>query len=252
LWRRVSESLLPANSREARPGHLLTLDCQAMHAGLRALPIADSLARMAEAYRKDAERIAKAMSVVVNQGARLQALFVVALPGVIGALLLYGVYDSVQMHHYDKAVIFFPIALLFFVPLALIAVAEFNQRKFARWLAANIDAIVDGRAELRGARVSAETELVTFDFAFSVIVASFKIPSQMFVVGHHRIWPWRLTYTLLSFVFGWWGIPWGPIYTIQALHTNLKSLNRRRIIDMIDLPAWEGTGGSVGPAPPGN
>ena len=31
-----------------------------------------------------------------------------------------------------------------------------------------------------------------------------------------------LPYTLLSLVAGWWGIPWGPIFTIGALYNNLK------------------------------
>ena len=30
-----------------------------------------------------------------------------------------------------------------------------------------------------------------------------------------------LGYTLLSLFAGWWGIPWGPIYTIEALVANL-------------------------------
>ena len=31
-----------------------------------------------------------------------------------------------------------------------------------------------------------------------------------------------LPFTLLSLLLGWWGIPWGPIYTIQSLWVNLK------------------------------
>jgi hypothetical protein len=30
--------------------------------------------------------------------------------------------------------------------------------------------------------------------------------------------PW----TLLTIVLGWWGIPWGPVYSIQSLVVNLK------------------------------
>ena len=31
-----------------------------------------------------------------------------------------------------------------------------------------------------------------------------------------------LPWTGLSLLAGWWGIPWGPIWTIQALVTNLR------------------------------
>lgn len=29
-------------------------------------------------------------------------------------------------------------------------------------------------------------------------------------------------WTLLTLLVGWWGIPWGPIYTVQAIWTNLQ------------------------------
>lgn len=31
----------------------------------------------------------------------------------------------------------------------------------------------------------------------------------------------RIQYTLLTLVAGWWGIHWGPIYSLQCLGTNL-------------------------------
>jgi len=31
-----------------------------------------------------------------------------------------------------------------------------------------------------------------------------------------------LPWTLLTLVAGWWGIPWGPIFTVQTLVTNFQ------------------------------
>ncbi len=31
-----------------------------------------------------------------------------------------------------------------------------------------------------------------------------------------------LPYSLLSLLFGWWGIPWGPIYTVQSIIQNFR------------------------------
>jgi hypothetical protein len=31
-----------------------------------------------------------------------------------------------------------------------------------------------------------------------------------------------LPWTLLTLVMGWWGIPWGPIFTVQSLIVNFK------------------------------
>jgi hypothetical protein len=68
----------------------------------------------------------------------------------------------------------------------------------------------------------------------------------MFIVGQHRLWLWRTLYSLGSFLFGWWGIPYGPIYTVQSLHANLKTTNRRRLASMVNIPAWDAGGGSFG------
>lgn len=197
-------------------------------------------------YPKEAKRIEKAVSTVLRQGARLQGLFVLALPGVMGVFGVYGVYDSLRMHDYHNAWVVSVLTVIFWCPLVLVILAEINQRKFIRWLEANLDTLAAGEAIFRGVKVSAHTEVVTFDLAFSVVVASFRIPSQMFIVGQHRLWLWRPLYSLGSFIFGWWGIPYGPIYTVQSLHSNLKSANRGRLLDMIDIPAWDAGGGSFG------
>lgn len=64
-------------------------------------------------------------------------------------------------------------------------------------------------------------KFVVFQYCISVIVMTFKrgsavyfIPAGGSVVGK------GLPFTLLSLVAGWWGIPWGPIYTVQSIYNN--------------------------------
>jgi hypothetical protein len=69
----------------------------------------------------------------------------------------------------------------------------------------------------RGAR------LVCYQYCVSVLVMTFRRSSDIYFIpaGQSAVAkgvPW----TLLSMVAGWWGIPWGPIFTIQSLITNLK------------------------------
>ena len=66
-------------------------------------------------------------------------------------------------------------------------------------------------------------KLVYFQYAISILVLSFRRNSNIYFIpagesGFSKSLPW----TLLSLVAGWWGIPWGPIWTIQALITNFK------------------------------
>ncbi len=65
-------------------------------------------------------------------------------------------------------------------------------------------------------------KFVIFQYCISVIVMTFKRPSNIYFIrlGDNAIVK-GIGYTLLSLLFGWWGIPWGPIYTIQSLVRNL-------------------------------
>ena len=57
----------------------------------------------------------------------------------------------------------------------------------------------------------------------SGIVATRKEVSDIyFIQPGERSVKKGLKYSLLSALFGWWGIPYGPIYTVAAITTNLR------------------------------
>jgi hypothetical protein len=64
---------------------------------------------------------------------------------------------------------------------------------------------------------------IVYQYCISMVFLTLKRPSKVVIVrpGESRVTK-SLRFTLLSAVLGWWGIPWGPIYTIQSLWVNLK------------------------------
>jgi len=64
--------------------------------------------------------------------------------------------------------------------------------------------------------------LVVFHYCVSLGIVSFKRTSGIKVIppGRSRFLA-GLPYTLISFYLGWWGIPWGPVWTLQAIGRNL-------------------------------
>jgi len=64
---------------------------------------------------------------------------------------------------------------------------------------------------------------VCYDYCFSVVIVTFRRSSEIYFIrpGESSIVP-GLKYTLLSLIVGWWGIPWGPIYTIGSVAKNLS------------------------------
>lgn len=74
------------------------------------------------------------------------------------------------------------------------------------------------RQELaRGAR------FVVFEYTVSIIILTFRRSSPVhFLRPGESALAKGLPYTLISLFFGWWGFPFGLIYTPMALVTNLS------------------------------
>lgn len=64
---------------------------------------------------------------------------------------------------------------------------------------------------------------VIFQYCFSVLVMTFKRPSPlMFLRGDEDGARHAVNYSLISLAAGWWGIPWGPIWTIATVISNAR------------------------------
>lgn len=64
---------------------------------------------------------------------------------------------------------------------------------------------------------------VVFQYCVSMLVITFKRPSDIyFVRPGESVASIGLVFTLISLLLGWWGIPWGPVYTIQTLAVNFR------------------------------
>jgi hypothetical protein len=66
-------------------------------------------------------------------------------------------------------------------------------------------------------------KFVLFQYCVSIIILTFRRPSDIYFLrqGENPVVK-GLPFTLLSLVAGWWGIPWGPIYTIQSVYNNSR------------------------------
>ena len=69
--------------------------------------------------------------------------------------------------------------------------------------------------------LSQGAKFVVFSYAISVIILTFKRGSEVYYIrpGESAVAK-GMPYTLLSLVTGWWGFPFGPIFTIWAVAVN--------------------------------
>ena len=71
--------------------------------------------------------------------------------------------------------------------------------------------------------IQAGGRFVIFQCCISIIVASFKETSNIyFIRPGENAFIKGLPFSLGSLLLGWWGIPWGPIWTISTVVANCR------------------------------
>ena len=85
--------------------------------------------------------------------------------------------------------------------------------------------------------ISRGGKFVYFTYTVSILIMTFKRPTDIyFVKADEATLKYSAPYLLLSLVAGWWGIPWGPIYTIGSIATSFKGNDITSVV-MSDLTA---------------
>jgi hypothetical protein len=72
------------------------------------------------------------------------------------------------------------------------------------------------------AEVDRGAKFVMFRYCVSVLIITFRRGTDIYFLRPNESAAVKsLPFTLISLFLGWWGFPWGLIYTPQALITNL-------------------------------
>lgn len=71
--------------------------------------------------------------------------------------------------------------------------------------------------------VSKGSKFVYFSYTISLLVVTFRDTSGVYLIRSGETTAGKsFMFTIVSLLIGWWGIPWGPKFTMQALRTNLR------------------------------
>jgi len=66
-------------------------------------------------------------------------------------------------------------------------------------------------------------KFVIFPYTVSIVIMTFKRSSSIyFIRPDESSFKHSYKHIALNGVMGWWGIPWGPIYTIQSIYQQLS------------------------------
>lgn len=97
--------------------------------------------------------------------------------------------------------------------------------------------------------IAAGGRFVFYKYCVSIVVLTYQQPSRIyFVRGRESALLKGLGYSALTALLGWWGIPWGPIYSVNALWTNFHGghdVTNEVLCDLAHQPGRERPRSSV-------
>ncbi|MFA4936211.1 MAG: hypothetical protein WC568_10295 [Candidatus Methanoperedens sp.] len=154
----------------------------------------------------------------------------------VGALALLGLLFSGMSYSdgkYDTAVFWLEIAVVIGIIAIFLQKEKNKSNDFLLWLVNNGANVRNGTARYNGKHITLTTEVTQFQACFSFLILTTKSPSRFFIRGQDNLIAIGLVYTLVTLVFGWWGLPWGPIYTLETLYRNIVGGHKQNIGDML-------------------
>lgn len=110
--------------------------------------------------------------------------------------------------------------------------ARKKDKDFLEWMLTNAEAITGGGARYGNTLITPATVLTRYQLALSFVLVTFKIPSRYYPEGDSAPFLLPVSLSVTTLALGWWGIPWGPIYTVQVLAGNLRGGVKETVGDL--------------------
>ncbi len=126
-----------------------------------------------------------------------------------------------------------------------VSINERQAEKLLQYLNLNRDALCSQGLPYRNKRLRPTTVLARYYLVVSAYRFSFRFGSRFYVVGAEPRFIAAFGYSFWSLLFGWWGLPWGPIWTLKAVGQNLSGGEQCTVGSLIQITAAD----YLGPRP---
>ncbi len=143
------------------------------------------------------------------------------------ACIVGGFYNLFKGNFADAGVVFGFAAILFFYARWVVKEKE-QTIEFLKWIKSKEEDLKKGWAFYRGQKIMLSTEVTQYLGCVSFIVMTSRFRSRYLIVGQGNAAEWFI-FSGLTFFFGWWGFPWGLIFTPQALYRNLRGGHHQKV-----------------------
>jgi hypothetical protein len=147
----------------------------------------------------------------------------------VGALLLFALsFMNATTGMFEAAAAYglFGFLLVAFSAIYIFAIKPANEKvsrdRILEWLKKNEAKVLSSGLEYKGRLVNGDTVLISYCIVYSAVFFTRKDFSNYCIKGSGRSYLIGIISTIFNLVMGWWGIPWGLIYTPQSLYINLS------------------------------
>lgn len=95
------------------------------------------------------------------------------------------------------------------------------DKEFEDWLNRN------RYGSYKGIEIKPETQMVSYTYVISLLVITYRKHTRYYFLEAERekAAVAQLLCTLCNLILGWWGFPWGPVFTIKETFGNLVKPN---------------------------
>jgi len=145
--------------------------------------------------------------------------------------LVVGVAD-IFLHHYADSGVLLGMAAVLGVFMRFVGRQAAEAREFLEWLKLNRAQIEQGWAYYKGQKVKPKSLVTRYQGCVSLFVVTTRFRSRYVIDGRGGS-EVCLAFTAASFFLGWWGIPWGLIFTPQAIYRNLRGGYKKSISEIL-------------------
>ena len=83
-------------------------------------------------------------------------------------------------------------------------------------------------------QINAQSPVTQYEFCISLLLVSLRLPSRYILTEHESSIGIMVVGTVASLLLGWWGIPWGPIYTVAVLAKNLHGGHKTTVASLLN------------------
>ncbi len=117
-----------------------------------------------------------------------------------------------------------------------------DQRRveLASFLTDHVAEIRAGTASFEGVPITYATQLDVYELVMSFLIITVRYPSRPALVGAPGTASLRVFTMAATLVLGWWGLPWGPLWTVRSMYRNTRGTKRVSVGELI-----EGTASAV-------